>query len=105
VREIMKIAKEPISWKRRWAKDSQPGDFIGQHPGTADAALHASMRNVIKEVLDLTPREVRCACVMAWKTRTTIPWKKQFDVTRERIRQIEGKAMSKSCASLRARTS
>jgi RNA polymerase primary sigma factor len=78
----MKIAKEPISMETPMGEDgdSQLGDFIEDNTTLAplDAALHASMRNVIKEVLDsLTPREAKCcACVTAWKCRTTTRWKK-----------------------------
>ena len=65
-----------------------------------DAALHASMRNVIKEVLDsLTPREAKVLRmrygVEMSNDHTLEEVGKQFDVTRERIRQIEAKAMSK----------
>jgi RNA polymerase primary sigma factor len=104
VREIMKIAKEPISMETPMGEDgdSQLGDFIEDNATLAplDAALHASMRNVIKEVLDsLTPREAKVLRmrygVEMSNDHTLEEVGKQFDVTRERIRQIEAKAMSK----------
>ena len=104
VREIMKIAKEPISMETPMGEDgdSQLGDFIEDNTTLAplDAALHASMRNVIKEVLDsLTPREAKVLRmrygVEMSNDHTLEEVGKQFDVTRERIRQIEAKAMSK----------
>jgi RNA polymerase primary sigma factor len=104
VREIMKIAKEPISRETPMGEDgdSQLGDFIEDNATLAplDAALHASMRNVIKEVLDsLTPREAKVLRmrygVEMSNDHTLEEVGKQFDVTRERIRQIEAKAMSK----------
>ncbi|GAB2877492.1 RNA polymerase sigma factor RpoD [Pseudoduganella ginsengisoli] len=104
VREIMKIAKEPISMETPMGEDgdSQLGDFIEDNTTLAplDAAMHASMRNVIKEVLDsLTPREAKVLRmrygVEMSNDHTLEEVGKQFDVTRERIRQIEAKAMSK----------
>ncbi len=104
VREIMKIAKEPISMETPMGEDgdSQLGDFIEDNATLAplDAAMHASMRNVIKEVLDsLTPREAKVLRmrygVEMSNDHTLEEVGKQFDVTRERIRQIEAKAMSK----------
>src|SRR5471032_2866695 len=104
VREIMKIAKEPISMETPMGEDgdSQLGDFIEDNTTLAplDAALHASMRNVIKEVLDsLTPREAKVLRmrygVEMSNDHTLEEVGKQFDVTRERIRQIEAKSMSK----------
>ena len=104
VREIMKIAKVPISMETPMGEDgdSQLGDFIEDNTTLAplDAALHASMRNVIKEVLDsLTPREAKVLRmrygVEMSNDHTLEEVGKQFDVTRERIRQIEAKAMSK----------
>jgi RNA polymerase primary sigma factor len=100
----MKIAKEPISMETPMGEDgdSQLGDFIEDNNTLAplDAALHASMRNVIKEVLDsLTPREAKVLRmrygVEMSNDHTLEEVGKQFDVTRERIRQIEAKAMSK----------
>jgi RNA polymerase primary sigma factor len=104
VREIMKIAKEPISMETPMGEDgdSQLGDFIEDNNTLApsDAALHASMRGVVKDVLDsLTPREAKVLRmrygVEMSNDHTLEEVGKQFDVTRERIRQIEAKAMSK----------
>ncbi|TFW27437.1 RNA polymerase sigma factor RpoD [Massilia arenosa] len=104
VREIMKIAKEPISMETPMGEDgdSQLGDFIEDNNTLAplEAAMHASMRGVIKEVLDsLTPREAKVLRmrygVEMSNDHTLEEVGKQFDVTRERIRQIEAKAMSK----------
>ena len=82
--------------------DSMLGDFIEDNTTLApmEAALHASMRNVIKEVLDsLTPREakvLRMRFGIEMNTDHTLEEVgKQFDVTRERIRQIEAKALRK----------
>ncbi len=104
VREIMKIAKEPISMETPMGEDgdAQLGDFIEDDHTLAplDAALHASMRDVVKDVLDtLTPREakvlrMRYGVEMSCD-HTLEEVGKQFDVTRERIRQIEAKAMTK----------
>ncbi|MCS0608956.1 RNA polymerase sigma factor RpoD [Massilia solisilvae] len=104
VREIMKIAKEPISMETPMGEDgdSQLGDFIEDTATLAplEAAMHASMRTVIAEVLDsLTPREAKVLRmrygVEMSNDHTLEEVGKQFDVTRERIRQIEAKAMSK----------
>jgi RNA polymerase primary sigma factor len=104
IREVMKIAKEPISMETPMGEDgdTQLGDFIEDNNTLApiDAALHASMRNAVKEVLDsLTPREakvLRMRYGVEMSTDYTLEEVgKQFDVTRERIRQIEAKAMNK----------
>ncbi|MBR6000138.1 MAG: RNA polymerase sigma factor RpoD, partial [Oxalobacter sp.] len=104
VRKIMKIAKEPISMETPIGDDddSHLGDFIEDSNtlAPADAALHASMRNVVKDVLDsLTPREakvLRMRFGVEMSTDHTLEEVgKQFDVTRERIRQIEAKALRK----------
>jgi RNA polymerase primary sigma factor len=104
IREIMKIAKEPISMDMPMGDDGDAflGDFIPDEANLApaDAAMHSSMREVIREVLDsLPPREakvlrMRYGVDMA-SDFTLEEVGKQFDVTRERIRQIEAKAMSK----------
>jgi RNA polymerase primary sigma factor len=104
LREIMKIAKEPVSMDMPMGDDgdSQLGDFIEDSTtlAPADAAMHASMRSVIRDVLDsLPPREakvlrMRYGIDMA-SDATLEEVGKQFDVTRERIRQIENKAMNK----------
>ncbi|MHA3902915.1 RNA polymerase sigma factor RpoD [Castellaniella sp. WN] len=104
VRKILKIAKEPISMETPIGDDddSHLGDFI-EDTGTvspSDSALHGSMRDVVKEVLDsLTPREakvLRMRFGIEMSTDQTLEEVgKQFDVTRERIRQIEAKALRK----------
>lgn len=104
IRKILKIAKEPISMETPIGDDddSHLGDFIEDTSTLApvDAALHASMREVVKEVLDsLTPREakvLRMRFGIEMNTDHTLEEVgKQFDVTRERIRQIEAKALRK----------
>ncbi|UDG83138.1 RNA polymerase sigma factor RpoD [Candidatus Vallotia lariciata] len=104
IRKIMKIAKEPISMETPIGDDddSHLGDFIEDNNtlAPADAALHESMRDVVKEVLDLlTPREakvLRMRFGIEMSTDHTLEEVgKQFDVTRERIRQIEAKALRK----------
>jgi RNA polymerase primary sigma factor len=104
IRKILKISKEPISMETPIGDDddSHLGDFIEDQatlsPG--DAALFASLREVTKEVLDsLTPREakvLRMRFGIEMNTDHTLEEVgKQFDVTRERIRQIEAKALRK----------
>ena len=104
IRKILKIAKEPISMETPIGDDddSHLGDFIEDTLTLApsDAALHSSMHNVVKEVLDsLTPREakvLRMRFGIEMSTDQTLEEVgKQFDVTRERIRQIEAKALRK----------
>ena len=104
IRKILKIAKEPISMETPIGDDddSHLGDFIEDTAtlAPADAALHASMHGVVKEVLDsLTPREakvLRMRFGIEMSTDHTLEEVgKQFDVTRERIRQIEAKALRK----------
>jgi len=104
IRKIMKIAKEPISMETPIGDDddSHLGDFIEDLNtlAPADAALHGSMRGVVKDVLDsLTPREakvLRMRFGIEMSTDHTLEEVgKQFDVTRERIRQIEAKALRK----------
>ena len=104
IRKIMKIAKEPISMETPIGDDddSHLGDFIEDNNTLApiEAALHGSMRNVVKDVLDsLTPREakvLRMRFGIEMSTDHTLEEVgKQFDVTRERIRQIEAKALRK----------
>ena len=104
IRKIMKIAKEPISMETPIGDDddSHLGDFIEDHANTApmDAALQAGLRDVVKDVLDsLTPREakvLRMRFGIEMSTDHTLEEVgKQFDVTRERIRQIESKAVRK----------
>lgn len=104
IRKIMKIAKEPISMETPIGDDddSHLGDFIEDSNTVApsEAALRGSMRDVVKDVLDsLTPREakvLRMRFGIEMNTDHTLEEVgKQFDVTRERIRQIEAKALRK----------
>ena len=104
IRKIMKIAKEPISMETPIGDDddSHLGDFIEDGANTApmEAAMQAGLRDVVKDILDsLTPREakvlrMRFGIEMA-SDHTLEEVGKQFDVTRERIRQIEAKALRK----------
>nr|WP_315261646.1 RNA polymerase sigma factor RpoD [uncultured Limnohabitans sp.] len=104
IRKIMKIAKEPISMETPIGDDddSHLGDFIEDGVNTApiEAAMQAGLRDVVKDILDgLTPREakvlrMRFGIEMAMD-HTLEEVGKQFDVTRERIRQIEAKALRK----------
>jgi RNA polymerase primary sigma factor len=104
IRKILKISKEPISMETPIGDDddSHLGDFIEDQAGLApaDSALYASLREVTKDVLDsLTPREakvLRMRFGIEMNTDHTLEEVgKQFDVTRERIRQIEAKALRK----------
>ncbi len=104
IRKILKIAKEPISMETPIGDDddSHLGDFIEDNTTIApsDAAQYSSLRYVTKEVLDsLTPREakvLRMRFGIEMSTDHTLEEVgKQFDVTRERIRQIEAKALRK----------
>ncbi|TSE32116.1 RNA polymerase sigma factor RpoD [Tepidimonas taiwanensis] len=104
IRKIMKIAKEPISMETPIGDDddSHLGDFIEDTTNVApvDAAMQAGLREVVKEILDtLTPREakvLRMRYGIEMSTDHTLEEVgKQFDVTRERIRQIEAKAIRK----------
>ena len=104
IRKILKISKEPISMETPIGDDddSHLGDFIEDQTtlAPADAALFASLRFITKEVLDsLTPREakvLRMRFGIEMNTDHTLEEVgKQFDVTRERIRQIEAKALRK----------
>mgnify|MGYP000579523757 CR=1 FL=1 len=104
IRKIMKISKEPISMETPIGDDddSHLGDFIEDAVTMApsDAAMYASLREATKEVLDtLTPREakvLRMRFGIEMNTDHTLEEVgKQFDVTRERIRQIEAKALRK----------
>ncbi|HMV55134.1 MAG TPA: RNA polymerase sigma factor RpoD [Rhodocyclaceae bacterium] len=104
IRKILKISKEPISMETPIGDDddSHLGDFIEDTATLAptDAALFSSLRFITKEVLDtLTPREakvLRMRFGIEMNTDHTLEEVgKQFDVTRERIRQIEAKALRK----------
>src|SRR5881296_1518099 len=104
IRTILKISKLPISMETPIGDDGDAhlGDFI-EDTGTVapvDAAVNASLRDVCKDVLDtLTPREakvLRMRFGIEMNTDHTLEEVgKQFDVTRERIRQIEAKALRK----------
>ena len=104
IRKILKISKEPISMETPIGDDddSHLGDFIEDQSTVApsDAAVNASLRDVCKDILDtLTPREakvLRMRFGIEMNTDHTLEEVgKQFDVTRERIRQIEAKALRK----------
>ena len=104
IRKILKISKEPISMETPIGDDddSHLGDFIEDLSTVApsDAAVNASLRDVCKDILDtLTPREakvLRMRFGIEMNTDHTLEEVgKQFDVTRERIRQIEAKALRK----------
>jgi len=104
IRKILKISKEPISMETPIGDDddSHLGDFIEDAATLAptDAALFSSLRLITKDVLDtLTPREakvLRMRFGIEMNTDHTLEEVgKQFDVTRERIRQIEAKALRK----------
>ena len=104
IRKIMKIAKEPISMETPIGDDddSHLGDFIEDMNNVApvEAAMQAGLRDVVKDILDsLTPREakvLRMRFGIEMSTDHTLEEVgKQFDVTRERIRQIEAKAIRK----------
>lgn len=104
IRKILKIAKEPISMETPIGddEDSHLGDFLEDF-GTvapAEAAQQSSLTEITKEVLDsLTPREakvLRMRFGIEMSTDHTLEEVgRQFDVTRERIRQIEAKALRK----------
>ena len=104
IRKILKIAKEPISMETPVGDDddSHLGDFIEDFNTLApiEAAVYDSLHNVTKDILDsLTPREakvLRMRFGIEMNTDHTLEEVgKQFDVTRERIRQIEAKALRK----------
>ncbi|WP_291521308.1 RNA polymerase sigma factor RpoD [Acidithiobacillus sp.] len=105
IRKVLKIAKEPISMETPIGddEDSHLGDFIEDRNVTApaDSAVNAAIREVVEELLDngLTAREakvLRMRFGIGMNTDHTLEEVgKQFDVTRERIRQIEAKALRK----------
>ncbi len=103
IRKILKISEEPISIETPIGDDdSHLGDFIEDAATLAptDAALFSSLRLITKDVLDtLTPREakvLRMRFGIEMNTDHTLEEVgQQFDVTRERIRQIEAKALRK----------
>lgn len=104
VREILKIAQEPVSLETPIGEeeDSHLGDFIPDNdaPAPADAAAFSMLKEQLIEVLEtLTPREQKVLKLRFGledgRARTLEEVGKQFDVTRERIRQIEAKALRK----------
>ena len=112
VREIMKIAQDPVSLETPIGEeeDSHLGDFIQDEdtPAPADAASQTILREVIeRELHTLTPREERVIKLRFGlydgRTRTLEEVGKEFDITRERIRQIEAKALRKLRHPSRAR--
>ena len=104
VREIMRVAQEPVSLETPIGEeeDSHLGDFIPDDdaPAPADAASHTLLKEQLSDVLDtLTPREEKVLCLRFGlndgRSRTLEEVGKEFNVTRERIRQIEAKALRK----------
>jgi RNA polymerase primary sigma factor len=104
VREIQKIAQEPVSLETPIGEeeDSHLGDFIqdSDAPAPAEAAAFSMLREQLIEVLDtLTPREQKVLKLRFGledgRSRTLEEVGKRFEVTRERIRQIEAKALRK----------
>lgn len=104
VREVKKIAQDPISLETPIGEkeDSHLGDFIEDHEAIApdDAAGSILLREQIEELLTGLMERERQVLELRFglkdgKTRTLEEVGKYFDVTRERIRQIEGKALSK----------
>jgi RNA polymerase primary sigma factor len=104
IRKIMKIAKEPISMETPIGDDddSHLGDFIEDTNNVApvEAAMQAGLRDVVKDILDSADPARGQGAAHAFRHRdetdhTLEEVGKQFDVTRERIRQIEAKAISK----------
>lgn len=112
VREIMKIAQDPVSLETPIGEeeDSHLGDFIPDDdtPAPAEAASATILREVIeRELHTLTPREEHVIKLRFGlydgRTRTLEEVGKEFDITRERIRQIEAKALRKLRHPSRAR--
>ncbi len=104
VREIMRVAQEPVSLETPIGEeeDSHLGDFISDDdtPAPADVASHTLLKEQLSDVLDtLTPREKKVLILRFGLTdgraRTLEEVGKEFNVTRERIRQIEAKALRK----------
>jgi len=104
VREIIKIAQEPVSLETPIGEeeDSHLGDFIEDHdaPAPAEAATFRLLKEKLEEVLDtLTPREKKVLRLRFGledgRARTLEEVGQYFGVTRERIRQIEAKALRK----------
>ncbi len=104
VREIMRVAQEPVSLETPIGEeeDSHLGDFIPDDdaPAPADAASHTLLKEQLADVLNtLTPREEKVLRLRFGlddgRPRTLEEVGKEFNVTRERIRQIEAKALRK----------
>ena len=104
IREIMKIAQDPVSLETPIGEeeDTHLGDFIqdDDSPAPAEAASYALLREQLNEVLHtLTPREEHVLKLRFGlddgRTRTLEEVGKEFNITRERIRQIEAKALRK----------
>ena len=104
VEEVLKIAQEPVSLETPIGEeeDSHLGDFIPDNdaPAPADAASHTMLREQLSDVLStLTPREEKVLRLRFGledgRSRTLEEVGKEFNVTRERIRQIEAKALRK----------
>ncbi|MBQ8603527.1 MAG: RNA polymerase sigma factor RpoD [Oscillospiraceae bacterium] len=104
VREILKVAQEPISLESPIGEeeDSHLGDFIPDYdaPVPEEAATHTLLKEQLSEVLaTLTPREAKVLSlrfgIEDGRPRTLEEVGKEFNVTRERIRQIEAKALRK----------
>ena len=104
VREIMRVAQEPVSLETPIGEeeDSHLGDFIPDDgaPAPANAASHTMLREQLSDVLStLTPREEKVLRLRFGledgRSRTLEEVGKEFNVTRERIRQIEAKALRK----------
>jgi RNA polymerase primary sigma factor len=104
IRQIMKIAKEPVSMELPVGDDGDTtlGDFIEDTYNVApmEAAMQANLRTLVSELLDgLTPREAKVVRMRFGidmsSDHTLEEVGKQFDVTRERVRQIEAKALRK----------
>ena len=104
VREIMRVAQEPVSLETPIGEeeDSHLGDFIADSdaPAPADAASHTLLKEQLEDVLStLTPREKKVLELRFGledgRNRTLEEVGKEFNVTRERIRQIEAKALRK----------
>ena len=104
VREILKIAQEPVSLETPIGEeeDSHLGDFIPDEdaPAPAEAAAFSMLKEQLVEVLDtLTDREQKVLKLRFGledgRPRTLEEVGKEFDITRERIRQIEAKALRK----------
>ncbi len=104
VREILRVSQEPVSLETPIGEeeDSHLGDFIPDDdaPSPVDAASHTLLREQLNNVLKtLTPREAKVLSLRFGledgKSRTLEEVGKEFNVTRERIRQIEAKALRK----------